>query len=183
MSLENLETTTSAEALVEAGIIDAAKIIENDIQEGGEVSPNAAEEAVKKLEDVIIASGHGSILNMVKENQEIFEVANSLLFRAVGLSANTNEDVFLIQTNNGVLFLTETEYTQTLETAEPHIKAQISEHFPEADAKVLSEKYDEYVAGATLKHIDTNVAKQYIETIQAQRAASAGIEASGTEAE
>ena len=139
------------------------------------------EEVVQQLEETIIKSGHGEILNMVKENQELFEIANSLLFRAVGLAANVDQDVFIINANNGVVFVTETDYTQTLENAEVSIKEQIGSHHPDLDEKGLSEKYDEYVAHITLKHIDKEVAKKYISAIQAQQAAERAekVEAAG----
>ena len=135
------------------------------------VKTGKAEEAIEKLENAIRASGNAEILDMVKQNQELFEISNSLLFRAVGLAANTDQDVFIINANNGVVFITETDYTQTLENAEVSIKEQIGSHHPDLDEKSLSEKYDEYVAHITLKHIDKEVAKKYISAIQDQQAA------------
>ena len=136
------------------------------------------EEVIQKLEETIIKSGNGEILNMVKENQELFEIANSLLFRAVGLAANADQDVFIINANNGVVFVTEEDYTKTLEASEIGIKEQICAHYPDLEAKGLSEKYDEYVAQITLKHIDKEVAKNYISAIQAQQAQQADAQAS-----
>ena len=130
------------------------------------------DEVIQKLEETIINSGNGEILNMVKENQELFEIANSLLFRAVGLAANADQDVFIINANNGVVFVTEEDYTKTLEASESSIKEQIVVAHPELDAKGLSEKYDEYIAHITLKHIDKSVAKNYIQSIQSQQAAA-----------
>ncbi len=141
------------------------KIMSTNVNETG-----ITDEVIQKLEETIINSGNGEILNMVKENQELFEIANSLLFRAVGLAANADQDVFIINANNGVVFVTEEDYTKTLEAAEASIKEQIVVTHPELDAKGLSEKYDEYIAHITLKHIDKEVAKNYIQSIQSQQA-------------
>ena len=141
------------------------KIMSTNVNETG-----ITDEVIQKLEETIINSGNGEILNMVKENQELFEIANSLLFRAVGLAANADQDVFIINANNGVVFVTEEDYTKTLEASEAGIKEQIVVAHPELDAKGLSEKYDEYIAHITLKHIDKEVAKNYIQSIQSQQA-------------
>ena len=141
------------------------KIMSTNVNETG-----ITDEVIQKLEETIINSGNGEILNMVKENQELFEIANSLLFRAVGLAANADQDVFIINANNGVVFVTEEDYTKTLEASEASIKEQIVVTHPELDAKGLSEKYDEYIAHITLKHIDKEVAKNYIQSIQSQQA-------------
>lgn len=141
----------------------ATEIIETMDQ--GKVNP---EEAIEKLEAAIRESGNGEILNMVKQNQELFEIANNLLFRAVALSAELNTDVFLISANNGVLFLTEADYTQTLENSEEGVKVQIKQHFPDADINVINEKYDEYVSNITLKYVNKDEAKKYVSAIKNQ---------------
>ena len=126
------------------------------------------DEAIDKLEAAIRASGNGEILEMVKQNQELFEIANNLLFRAVALSAELNTDVFLISANNGVLFLTEADYTKTLEDSEENVKVQIKQHFPDADMGVIEEKYDEYVSNITLKYVNKDEAKKYVSAIKNQ---------------
>jgi hypothetical protein len=145
----------------------ATEIIENMAQE--KVQP---EEAIEKLEAVIRESGNGEILDMVKKNQELFEIANNLLFRAVALSAELNTDVFLISANNGVLFLTEADYTKTLENSEEDVKVQIKQHFPDAAINVIEEKYDEYVSNITLKYVNKDEAKKYVSAIKNQFGAS-----------
>lgn len=141
----------------------ATEIIENMAQE--KVQP---EEAIEKLEAAIRESGNGEILDMVKKNQELFEIANNLLFRAVALSAELNTDVFLISANNGVLFLTEADYTKTLENSEEDVKVQIKQHFPDATINVIEEKYDEYVSNITLKYVNKDEAKKYVSAIKNQ---------------
>jgi BMFP domain-containing protein YqiC len=141
----------------------ATEIIENMAQE--KVQP---EEAIEKLEAAIRESGNGEILDMVKKNQELFEIANNLLFRAVALSAELNTDVFLISANNGVLFLTEADYTKTLENSEEDVKVQIKQHFPDAPINVIEEKYDEYVSNITLKYVNKDEAKKYVSAIKNQ---------------
>lgn len=54
------------------------------------------EEVIQKLEETIIKSGNGEILNMVKENEELFEITNSLLFRNVGLMAGHRSKMYLL---------------------------------------------------------------------------------------
>ena len=141
----------------------ATEIIENMAQE--KVQP---EEVIEKLEAAIRESGNGEILDMVKKNQELFEIANNLLFRAVALSAELNTDVFLISANNGVLFLTEADYTKTLENSEEDVKVQIKQHFPDATINVIEEKYDEYVSNITLKYVNKDEAKKYVSAIKNQ---------------
>lgn len=155
-------STTSAEQ-TEKLETTATEIIENMAQE--KVQP---EEAIEKLEAAIRESGNGEILDMVKKNQELFEIANNLLFRAVALSAELNTDVFLISANNGVLFLTEADYTKTLEDSEDNVKVQIKQHFPDADMGVIEEKYDEYVSNITLKYVNKDEAKKYVSAIKNQ---------------
>lgn len=137
--------------------------IEDQIAEN--IAGGKTEEAIEKLEEAIRASGNAEILDMVKQNQELFEIANSLLFRAVALAAREDTDVFIINAHNGVLFLTEEEYTTTMENYADHIKVQIGQQFPEADLAVINEKYEEYVAKVTLKYIEKEEAKKYTEAI------------------
>ena len=123
------------------------------------------EEVIEKLEEAIRASGNAEILDMVKQNQELFEIANSLLFRAVGLAAKEDTDVFIVNVQNGVLFLTEEDYTTMMENSSEHIKVQIGQHYPEADLAFINEKYEDYVAQTTLKYINKEEAKKYSEAI------------------
>lgn len=129
------------------------------------VKTGKAEEAIEKLENAIRASGNAEILDMVKQNQELFEISNSLLFRAVGLAASADSDVYIIAINNGVLFLTEDEYTQTLENSSESVKIQIGQHHPDADLNKINELYDDYVARTTLKYINKEEAKKYANVI------------------
>ena len=146
---------------------DKMAVVAEQVTEALEESTKTgkADEAIEKLENAIRASGNAEILDMVKQNQELFEIANSLLFRAVALAAREDTDVFIINVQNGVLFLAEDEYTTMMENSADHVKVQIGQHYPEADLAFINEKYEDYIAKTTLKYINKDEAKKYSEAI------------------
>ena len=139
-------------------------------------------DVIKEIEKKLEEMGHSSLMELVKQNQDVFEISNNLLFRAVALSAQSGQDVFLVSTNNGVIFLTENDYIATLEKEEPLIKEQIGVQHPDFSMNQISEEYDNYVAGVTIKHIDTKQAKEFSDKINADRLAAKASTAS-TESE
>lgn len=126
---------------------------------------NLTAEKIDEIEEIIKQSGNSALLDLVKQNQDIFEISNILLFRSIAAAAQNMEDVFLISTHNGVLFLLEREYIKVLENSEENIKTQIMLKFPDFTPEQLSEEYDNYVAGITLKHIDHREARRYSDKI------------------
>ena len=162
MSKEITNEVESIEALEDKMAVVAEQVAEA-LEES--VKTGKTDEAILKLEEAIKASGNAEILDMVKQNQELFEIANSLLFRAVGLAAKNDTDVFIIAATDGVLFLAEEEYTRMLENSAETIKVQIGQHYPDADINFINEKYDDYVAKTTLKYINKDEAKKYADAI------------------
>jgi len=137
-----------------------------------EPTQNLSSDKIEEIENIIKQSGNSALLELVKQNQDIFEISNTLLFRAIATSDQNQEDVFLISTHNGIIFLLETEYLKVLENSEDNIKTQIMLKFPDFTPDQLSEEYDNYVAGITLKHIDHREAAKFSSRILEERAAN-----------
>jgi hypothetical protein len=109
----------------------------------------------------------------IEENQDIIQVANTLLIRMIVAANDKQEDHYLINVENGVVYVSETEYLDIVEKGSVAATDYIKSIEPEISEKDLHIKLDEYAQSMVLKYMDWKLAVQVMDDMKASKEAEA----------
>jgi len=104
--------------------------------------------------------------NKLEENIDILQVANTLLIRMIVAANDKKEDHYLINVENGVVYVSEKEYLDIVEKGTASAVTYIKSIDPEISETDLQLKLDEYAQSMVIKYMDWKLAEKVINDME-----------------